>query len=430
MSAGAKLHLVLKSSSPTVVEVALQIPDGTRLTWKFSSETTLWKVLRQFESGEASAGKNLNITGRGVAQTDNGAETGSGQIFYQTPVLMIMNREYSNMEDFQKTLSQIGINSGRTLLRLSFRNTNTPLHEAMENVKQYMDEVEPEGEKSTRAPAALQSEQPSIVSAPEDIIIPDAPPAEPVSAPEAAIPQEQPQSTPEKSSQPRDFLAPVHVYSAPTGDVPAAVRIEEDDRVYELGIADAKRHQERLKSAAFNKRLKSDQELAAEAQAEAARLAAVKSLTIRVRFPDQNSATWDLPREATGATVYAAVRGSMAHPDQKFRLVLPGPGGGVIADREGRQQDFLVNGYKLRGNVLLNLTWDDSASEEARRDSFLKDVVASKAEQIPIPTPPVDEVEEEEEQVKKPAPPSKPSRSDGGGGASAKLSKFLKLSKK
>lgn len=49
---GSKLDLVVKSSSPTVIDIALQLPEG-RVEHKFSSATTLWQVLRQFESGES-----------------------------------------------------------------------------------------------------------------------------------------------------------------------------------------------------------------------------------------------------------------------------------------------------------------------------------------------------------------------------------------
>ncbi|CRK41647.1 hypothetical protein BN1723_018851, partial [Verticillium longisporum] len=89
---GAKLELVQKSNTPSAVSVALQLPSpesnatpNGRVVDKFSSESSLWKVLRQFETRVSSQGKNLNLTARGVAQTTAGGQTGSGQLFYETP---------------------------------------------------------------------------------------------------------------------------------------------------------------------------------------------------------------------------------------------------------------------------------------------------------------------------------------------------------
>jgi tether containing UBX domain for GLUT4 len=217
---------------------------------------------------------------------------------------------------------------------------------------------------------------------------------------------------PSAELQSRDILAPVNVFSAPTGPVPAATLREEDETVYEPTIAHAKLHQARLQASSLNRRLKSDEELAAEMEAETARLAAVTSLRVKVRFPDQSSSVWNLPATATGATIYAAVRGVMAHPDQKFKLVLPGRQ--VVADSEGKEKDLLVKGYRLRGSVLLNLTWDDSVSDEARKGPFLRSQVAEKAEPILIPdAPAVEEEDEPEEKQPAPAPP-KPSGSGSG----------------
>jgi len=60
----ARLELVQASRSPTVISVALQLPQS-RLTQKFASNTSLWEILRYFESGD---GANYNFTQRGVAE--------------------------------------------------------------------------------------------------------------------------------------------------------------------------------------------------------------------------------------------------------------------------------------------------------------------------------------------------------------------------
>ncbi|OIW35241.1 hypothetical protein CONLIGDRAFT_676168 [Coniochaeta ligniaria NRRL 30616] len=446
LSPGAKLELVAKSSSPTVINVALQfsgrdaaqIPNG-RLTGKFSSETTLWKVLRQFESGDASGGHNLNITARGTAQTSSGTESGSGQLYYESPVLNIMGRELSTMEDLQKTLSQCGINSGSVLIRVSFQTTTKTLYEAMEDISRYMKEVDPEStEEVAAAPAAdqaneAQTAEPAANSATEttDPNPQTAQPDPPTTATtEPAPAPTQPATAPPPTTH--DPLTPTSVFQAPSNTVPAAALISVPDTVYEPTIAHAQLHQARLLASTHNKRLKSDSELAADASATAARLAAVTSLSVRVRFPDGTAAQWTLPPDASGATLYAAVRGVMASPQQKFRLLLPagGRGGHVVADAGEGQKNQLVKGYGLRGGVLVNLNWEDGVPEDVRRAPFLRDVVASTATQVVVPEVPDEEPEEGEE-----AKPAKPERSAGGGGgagdgAGKKVPRWLKLGKK
>jgi len=449
LSPGAKLELVAKSSSPTVINVALQfsgrdaeqIPNG-RLTAKFSSESTLWKVLRQFESSDASGGHNLNITARGTAQTSSGSQTGSGQLYYEAPVLNIMGRELSTMEDLQKTLSQCGFNSGSVLIRISFQPTTKTLYEAMEDISRYMKEVDPENtEEAAPAAAAVPTEDETLSAPPASSAvdtsdrIPTTAQARPETAtttPSAPKPAQQDTdravTAASSQRQPHDALAPVSVFQAPTGSVPAAALMSVPDTVYEPTIAHAQLHQARLLASTHNKRLKSDAELAADAAAQAARLAAVTALNVKVRFPDGTSAQWTLPADATGATLYAAVRNVMAFPKERFRLLLPG-GKGVVADADAGQKDQLVRGYGLRGGVLVNLNWEDGVGDEARRSPFLKDTVARRAQQVVVPEVPDEEAEDEED-----AKPVKAERStasgSGGDGAGKKLPKWLKLGKK
>jgi len=118
--------------------VASGVPGG-RLTDKFPSDTTLWLILRKFESGQ---GANLNFTARGVTQMENGG-SGAGRIFYEMPVLNVMGRELATFTDLQKTLAQLGL-SGNALIRLDFKKTDQPLEEAMATIGDYFKEPEKE----------------------------------------------------------------------------------------------------------------------------------------------------------------------------------------------------------------------------------------------------------------------------------------------
>lgn len=82
----------------------------------FASDTSLWQILRIFESKNKM---KYNFTERGVAATENGGTSGSGQLLYEKPVLNILGKEVSSLVDFQKTLSQFGINGGNVLSKSS-----------------------------------------------------------------------------------------------------------------------------------------------------------------------------------------------------------------------------------------------------------------------------------------------------------------------
>ncbi|KAH7634844.1 GLUT4 regulating protein TUG-domain-containing protein [Sordaria sp. MPI-SDFR-AT-0083] len=433
---GAKLELVQKSKSAAVVSIALDV-NGQRYTKKLSSDMMLWQVMRQFEVAE----QGLNLTGRGTPKSSTGPQGTSGQLYFEAPVVNIMGRDYTSMEDLQKTLSQCGINSGSIVLRVSFRDTDKTLYDAMQDIGQYLKEVEPSQPKTqTGEPSApATGSAPAIEEPIEDLTLAAGPKpvkestlAEPelqVGSTEAAkavapvVPAPEPVAktdpmdivdevvpappvppigtTTTIASEPSDPLEPTGVFNAPSSTTPLAARVQVDDAVYEPTIAHAQLRQQQLLQRAQNQRLKSDAELAADAAEEAARLAKITSVDIKVRFPDQTSAQWTVTPEQTGSFLYQAVKGVMAHPDQPFRLILPGTHP-IVAVQDGNKR--LVADYKLRGRALLNLVWDDAASEEARKSSFLKGSVASRAQEVVVPD--VSQVEGEDDKEVQAGPSS------------------------
>ncbi|KAK0667596.1 GLUT4 regulating protein TUG-domain-containing protein [Cercophora samala] len=391
---GAKLELVQKSKSASVVSIALDV-GGKRFTKKLPNDFTLWQTLRQFESSESG----LNLTGRGSPRDQNG-----GQLYHEAPIVNIMGREYAALEDLNKTLSQCGINSGSMVLRLSFRLTEKTLFEAMSDIGQFLKDVEPDQPKTEESKPAPVPEEPKVESSAAEVVeepkvesnVESSIPPPETAAPAAAEQEEtnppgdlmdadepQPQPTSSPPTEPVDRFLPTSVFVAPTSTTPAAVNIQEDDSAYEPTIAHAQLRQQQLLQKAQNTRLKSDAELAAIKAEEAAQLAKVTKVEIKVRFPDQTSATWVATPEETGGWLYQAIRATMAHPDQPFKLVIPGPRTHV---EDGNKK--LIAGYKLKGSQLFNLVWEDGASGEARKGGFLKESVASKAREIVIPEVP------------------------------------------
>ncbi|KAI1818422.1 GLUT4 regulating protein TUG-domain-containing protein [Poronia punctata] len=422
---GARLELIVRANTPAVVNVALQLPAPEsnlfpphgRVSEKLSSEFTIWQVLRQFESGPASAGKDLNITARGVPQISNGAQAGSGQLYYESPRVTIENRTLSTFVDFQKTLSQLGYNSGGVLIRLSFQKTEQPLSDAMREIEQYfhtdVPEKIPQDTDKARTEESGSSTQPPAVQEETQSHASEMPASTgPLSTP--ASTNENPPIQGISNSDSMDIdeevkLAdhrPVTIFSAPTSTVPAAALRPDTEEDYTPDISHAKAHQRLLKSLAGNKRLPSDQELEAKAAAEEAKMAAIKSVKLKVRFPDTTSAEWTFGPADSNAAVYSEVRRVMANSSAPFKLVLSGERK-VIQDDDSVK---LIKGNQLSANTLANFVWDDKVTPDVRQQPFLKGSVASQAQQVVVPEVP--EIEVENETPNPPAPVSKP-KGDG-----------------
>ena len=432
---GAKLELVQKSKSAAVVSIALDV-NGQRYTKKLPSDMSLWKVMRQFESTE----KGLDITSRGKP-----VGTNSGQLYHDAPVVNILGREFSALEDLQKTLSQCGINSGSIVLRVTFKLSERTLFEALQVIAQYLDEVEPGPPKAeeTETPALTAAEQPKT-----DVSMEDAPPLE-ASAPtttEEPTPR-LPAAEPSKGASPIDIdgsLAPASagpaddpsqptdIFSAPSSSAPAATRIHEPDSVYEPTIHHAQLRQHQLLQRTQNTRLKSDAELAADAASEAAKLAKITRVELKVRFPDQTSAVWTVTPDESAAFLYHAIRGVMAHPGQPFKLILPGPKPVVLLE-DGKK---LIAGYRLKGREMVHLLWEDGVTGAARKEAFLKGDVARRATEVVVPDVSGVVVEEKGDagpSSSRPVPAEEKGKGGSGMDSEAvkkKLSKFLKLGKK
>lgn len=414
------------------MQIGLQLPQpeakeipGGRLVKKFPSDLTLWGVLRQFESGDASAGRNINITARGVAKTSAGSSTGSGQLYYETPMLNIMGRDYTSFTDFQKTLAQLGHNSGSVLMRLQFKTTDQTLFEAMEQIGRFFkDTKEAQSEPATQPETMATKEEQATTGelSPEerlDTLMTN------VVAPEATE-MEQGMAANASAADSRDPLEPVSVFLAPTNSTPAAALAPTEESDFIPTIAHAKLHQSQLQSKGRNKRLPSDKEIEEKAAEEQARVAAIKFVLIKIRFPDNTSSDWQIDPSSSGAFLYQAVRQLMADPTLPFHLVLPGSKAEVIKDEAGPKHN-LITGYQLQGRVLINLVWDDEVPPPTRRLPFLKAEVAKQGQAIKVPELPKPSPEEPVSAPKiekEDQGPNKPS--DKGN----KVPRWLKLGKK
>lgn len=352
-----------------------------------------------------------------------------------------MGRELSSFDEFQKTLSQYGYNSGNVLIRLSYKRTDQTLFEAMQRIGELF--KQPGDQDSGPSPAQnTDASQEKKDAQSTDTVMGDAAPvpdsqqvldstqpteqtARPEAMAEHASPKETSVADPSTSQDP---YQPVNVFLAPAGTTPAAALAPPDDLDYTPTIAHAKLHQSRLQERSRNKRLLSDQELETKAAAEEARIDAVKSVLFKVRFPDNTSSDWQVGPSETGSFLYEAVRHVMANSSLSFHLILPGSGA-IIKDDSGPKHN-LVRGYKLSGRVLLSLVWDDSVPPAVRKQPFLKSNFAQQGQAVKIPVVP--EVSDHGKEVAPPAaqPDQGESSRRDGDGSGKKVPKWFKFGKK
>ncbi|KAF4160857.1 hypothetical protein CNMCM6936_008615 [Aspergillus lentulus] len=414
LASGAKLELVQLSRSPSIVTVALQLPEAEargvpngRLLDKFPSTTTLWLVLRKFEAGVAGGGPTRNFTGRGVPVASAGNE-GSGRLFYETPVVQIMGRELSTFEALQKSLAQLGFNSGNVLVRLSFRRTEEPLEVAMVKIQDYFKAFEDaalEPQDAAAAPA-----QPKTITESQPLQqVPSAEHAEPLDAAAAAATPAPSAQVPEPVSHPsiastepsaviQPSSRPVTVFSAPSNTTPQAAQMTYNEDDYIPSVDQAQAHQRRLNAASRPIRLPTDAEIAAKAAEEEEKRAAVREVDVKVRLPDQSQIVSKFGQQDTGATLYGFVRSCLSEQFASERFILtsfpagaPGLGAkkiqSIIPDTD---QTFLIKDLGMIGRVLVTFSWDASASPAARstRASLLKPELRNQAQELKVQQPP------------------------------------------
>lgn len=428
------MTLVQASRSPSVVSVALQIPQtgetpSTRLTCKFSSDTSLWQILRRIESGAAGdatiAGKNYNFTQRATAVMANGGDPttgstgGAGRLCYEMPVFNVLGRQLETFADLQKTLAQLGI-SGSAMLRLEFRNTQQPLEEAMMEIQKYFEDGEGKGsaapeqgspadvteqisevvepiindpgipntrsmedtamsgtEDTTMPPIADQtqpSEQEQPVSNPETSTTTTTDPMQPPSTtdyqpPTSASQNPSPPQTTETTEIPTTTTTNhgVTIFSPPTTSTPYAASTTDHTDI--PTTAQALAHQALLNRSSRNTRLASDAELATRASDRAAARTNITSVIVRLRFMDQSIVQRGFRRGETVQDLYGVCEGVLETGvwERGVELRTYGnSGGGSVALKKG-SQERLIEDLGWSGRVLVTVVWSDPDTESRRK---------------------------------------------------------------
>ncbi|KAK6422794.1 hypothetical protein LTR95_016621 [Oleoguttula sp. CCFEE 5521] len=182
-----------------------------------------------------------------------------------------------------------------------------------------------------------------------------------------------PSDPPPTSTQPSDGLS---VFLPPSSPTPAAALHQPDPSFYDPTIAHAKSHQAALERASRNTRLLSDKELDAVASEKAAKLSAVRSVTIRVRYPDQTMVETEFKASATASEVYGK------HSDAGFELRYLGEKGqALLPDND---KTTLVRGLGFRGKVLVLFAWKADVPADIRAVPVLREELRSRAQELKV----------------------------------------------
>jgi tether containing UBX domain for GLUT4 len=311
------------------------------------------------------------------------------------PVLQILEREVSNFTDLQKTLAQLGFNSGNVLMRLSFRRTEEPIEKAMAQIGEFF--------KSSEDEVPSAQDKPAAPAAPSMGSISEEPAQQPSSslqsetfrAPTPSGPDANTTATSTTDSTGRNIT----VFSPPSDSTPSSAQIAYNENDYIPSIEHAKLHQRLLNESSRNKRLPTDAEVAAKAEAEEAKRAAIREVDVKVRFPDQSQVVAKFGPEDTGYSLYEFVRGCLAPPfaGEKFHLTVHALSRShnttTIPDSDKTK---LIKGLGLAGRVLINFSWEESVAQSVheRRAEVLRPELRSQAQQLKVEQPPEPKEEE------------------------------------
>lgn len=339
--------------------------------------------------------------------------SGSGRLHYEMPVITVMpgHKEQSTFVDLQQTLSQLGFDSGSALLKLSYKNSGTPLEEAMTQITQYFTPQDPtvtSAEGSHAATSAQEKSLPTLDQAapeatetvageavrqdepqPEPMEVDSEPVSKPAEEPEVSTshpatenienvspaaalaaatsdasttPSQAPAASLQTGERPRN----VQIYSAPSSSTPQAARGTFNESDYLPTVEHAKSHQAALLNKTRNTRLLSDKELAEQEKERQEKLAAAaeKGGALRIRMPDGALIQMDFTKADTASGLYSFVQTFLERKNEPFKLNYTSPTGRLVLIPHDEKR--LIQDLRFFNNELITFQWAENASAEAR----------------------------------------------------------------
>lgn len=167
-------------------------------------------------------------------------------------------------------------------------------------------------------------------------------------------------SAPPSSPSSRPFTT----YLPPSTSAPVATRTPYNPSDYIPTIEHARTHQSHLKQSSLNRRLPTDAELQASESARQASLSQIPSVSIRIRFPNQEHIEATFAQPDTGKSLYAFVREHLTPrlKGEAFQLKttdIRKGGGQVNSTIPDSPSKKLIQDLELKGRVLVIFAWDE-----------------------------------------------------------------------
>ena len=339
--------------------------------------------------------------------------SGAGRLNYEMPVITVMpsHKEQSSFVELQQTLSQLGFDSGSALLKLSYRDSGTPLEEAMAQITQYFktgetadasvqgahaataapqssapdldqavpeateavagqtvrnDEPDPEPMEIDEEPTAVSTTEPEISTQnPATSNIENVSPAAALAAATSTA-STVPVEAPVPSEQPSELPRNVQIFSASTSSTPQAARNAFNENDYLPTVEHARSHQAALLNKTRNTRLLSDKELEEQEKARQEKItaAAEKGGALRIRMPDGTLIQMDLTKQDTADALYDFVKSFLEKKNEPFKLNYTSPTGRLVLIPQDNNR--LIQDLRFFNNELITFQWAENASAEAR----------------------------------------------------------------
>ena len=345
-------------------------------------------------------------------------------------MLNIMGRELSSFTDLQKTLAQLGFNSGSSLIKLSYKTSEKPLEEAMAQIQAYFDEVDPQPAKPQEQPSSTEAQEQPQQELEKEKVQPEWLDDQQMQEGEPPTSTTQQQDAPtDTASQPHPIPTttvsnrPVSVYRPPSSAGPAPIRHNESD--YVPTVEHAQIHQKLLQQESRNRRLPTDAELAAKQKEQREELQNIESVEIKIRFPDQSAISSRFKQSDTSRTLYGFVRECLVEELRSELFILRNPGvrdkdGGAVLENDKK----LILELQLRGRVLVVFGWDEKASSDARgMKEVLRQDLRQQAREYIAPVVSIGGATEDDKGIKVDLAPKQEEKGDG---VKGKMPKWLK----
>ncbi|KAG4305259.1 hypothetical protein PORY_001429 [Pneumocystis oryctolagi] len=376
------------------VRVALQIIDfEKRLILSFPSQTTLWDILCQFEETENPP---INITKRSVSVVSDGKI----DYYYETPVVRIMNKEFSEPNILKDTtLSSQGIIEGNIVLQVKFKQTQIYFDQIKSTLPKkeiYKDNEETESQSVSTKPIE-QTEYKKNLNYQSKIH----------------------QTTPFKQMDSHKLILDreILVFSAPTSSSFYSSKVDTNEEDYEMTLETAISYQNMLsaKAKGLSGQYSNIQQESKQDN--------FKKHEVKFRLPDGMQVIGTFQGNENVQSLYDFMKHLIQYSEEPFLLYTTPPPKYLL-----NMKAILASDLNFSTKTTIIFKWDDTAQSCVREHNILKDTYLNLQKDI-------SEIatcsEDKEENTTLPAvvPPQRLPSPPKCKSNSKKIPKWLKLSK-